>query len=404
MSDVVIGIEDLLGRFTEGGTLDSSGSFTLDPKKAMEKLAKFTLPSPYHWILKIVQSLHSSGAGVIDIKAGIGGVVVTSDAVPRGFSCMNDLLGHLLADEANCLPSLRHLAAGLQGCLGVSPREVSLTLSDANEVNSYVLMSGGWRESKVKGSGGEKFKLVLRRSVRERIGSSWFTLNSDVFDLIFKKPKGFDRENAVVYEACKFTGCKVLLAGKEISIREFGRPRFRGYQIRSDPEPGLRKIPMMQRLWGQEEQVDWVADRRHHLAEKLVPAKSGLGFKVSAADDATLSNRSALGTHPNGLSRAYAIRMELSEQSLLVFIDDGVIIDSQVVHLGCLGLVALIDVSNLRKDLSTLKIVEGEQLGEIKQEAYQAWLELRRDIEEHLEIMPLSSRLGKRLLSMGETG
>lgn len=401
MSDTIIGIEDLIGRFTEEGTLDSSGGFTLDPKKAMEKLAKFALPSPYHWILKIVQSLSLSGAGVIDIKAGIGGVVVISDAVPKGFSCMDDLLGHLLADEDRCLPSLRHLAAGLQGSLAVSPLEVSLTLSDADEVSSYVLRSGGWREfkSKIKVAGGEKFKLVLRRSVRERIGSSWFTLNSDIFDLVFKKPKGLDRESAVVYEACKFTGCRVLLAGKEISIREFGRPRFGGYNIRSDPDPGARKVPIMQRFWGKDEHVEWVADRRHHLAEKLVPAKSGLGFRVSAADDATLSNRSALGTYPNGLSRAYAIRMELSEQTLLVFIDGGVIIDSQVVNLGCLGLVALIDASTLRKDLSTLKIVEGDQLAEIKHEAYQAWLELRQEIEENIEVMPPSSRLRKRMLS-----
>ncbi len=400
VSDSVIGMEDLLGRYREAGQMDSTGTFTLDPKKAIEKLAEFQLPSSYHWILKLIQSLHLSGASVIDISAGINSVRVVSDAAPTGFHSMEDLLGHLLADPAHSSPALRHLAAGLQGSLAVRPREVVAALAFSGEVRSYVLRSGGWRE----GPGGRdkedrsRFELILDRNLNERIQSSWFTLNTDIFDLFFRRPGAYDRENAVVFDACPFASCEIRLAGKVVSQRAFGHARFPGYEISQDPNPGDRTVPLLKSMLSNADLVGNAADRRHHLVERVVPADSGLGFRLPAISHATVTNRHLMAGFKHGLKRAYAIRMELSPLALLVFIEDGVIIETKTLPLGCNGLVALIDASTLRKDLTTLKVVEGEQLVAVYEEVKAVGAELRQEVRDNLDRMPGKAILLDKLL------
>ena len=96
--DKILGVDDLIGRYRSGGRADSSGSFTLDPKKALERLAQFSLPDPYKWVLKVVQGLHRSGAREIQVDGGVNKVTVFADAAPAGFDNMDDLLTQLIAD------------------------------------------------------------------------------------------------------------------------------------------------------------------------------------------------------------------------------------------------------------------------------------------------------------------
>jgi hypothetical protein len=396
-------MEDLLGRYREAGQVESSGAFTLDPKKAIEKLAGFLLPSSYHWILKLVQSLHLSGASMIDISAGIHSVKVVCDAVPTGFLSMEDLLGHLLADPAHSSPPLRHLAAGLQGSLAVRPKEVKATLTRDGQVRNYLLRSGGWREGETarEASGLSRFELVLNRNLNERLHSSWFTLNTDIFDLFFRRPGAYDRESAVIFEACPFANCEVRLSGKAISQRVFGHARFPGYEISRDPNPGARTVPLLKSMLSNADLVGNAADRRHHLVERVVPADSGIGFRLPPGSHATVTNREQMKNFKHGLKRAYAIRMELSPLALLVFIEDGVIIETKTLPLGCPGLVALIDASPLRKDLTTLHIVDGDQLTEVFDEVKAVGAELRQAVADNLDRMPGKAMLMEKLLRPG---
>lgn len=49
-------LNEFLSRQEVGGTLDSEGEFTLDTEQAARKMAKFALPEPYSWVLKVVQA------------------------------------------------------------------------------------------------------------------------------------------------------------------------------------------------------------------------------------------------------------------------------------------------------------------------------------------------------------
>jgi hypothetical protein len=395
-------MEDLLGRYREAGQIDSTGSFTLDPKKAIEKLSEFSLPTPYHWIMKLIQSLHLSRAQYIDVAAGIHSVKVVSDAVPTGFHSMEDLLGHLLADPSRSDPALRHLAAGLQGSLAVRPREVRAVLTSEGKVRTYVLRSGGWREedTRLEGSGRTAFELTLNRAFEERVSSSWFTLNTDIFDLFFRRPGAYDRENLVTYDACPFSGCAVRLSGKLISQRPFGYPRFPGYDIASDPEPGNRKVPLLKNMLSNTDLVANAADRRHHLVERVVPAEEGSGFRLPPLSHATVTNRDRVDWSRHGLKEAYSIRMELMKKGLLVFIEDGVIIHTETPDdLLCTGLVALLDARSLKKDLTTLKIVHDERYRQVLSRVQEVWRELRQEVSDNIERMPARAHVAQHLLA-----
>lgn len=398
VSDGILGMEDLLGRYREAGQVDSTGTFTLDPKKAIEKLATFQLPSSYHWILKIVQGLHLSGAGRIDIKGGVHSVAVNSDTVPAGFTSIDDLLGHLLVDANHSDPCLRHLAAGLQGCLKTRPRQIQIALVQDGERRDYDLAAGGWRDRGRRSTEtqGTVFQLVLNRSVEERLSSGWFALNTDIFDLFFRRPGSYDRENLVVHDFCQFSTCDVCLDGKSVSDRRFGHARYPGYDISRDPDPGKSKVSLMTSMFSQEDLVASAAVPKHHLVERLVPARSAAGFRVSEENHATVSNRSELA-RGRGLERAYAIRMQLDPKARIYFIEDGVVIDSVDQSLNCPGLVALIDARDLGKDLSTLKVLKNDRFAQLLEEIREVGSELRQTALENLERMPAPGYVASRL-------
>jgi hypothetical protein len=76
-----------------------------------------------------------------------------------------------------------------------------------------------------------------------------------------------------------------------------------------------------------------------------------------------------------------------------------VIIETKTLPLKCPGLVALIDASPLRKDLTTLSIVDGDQLSEVFEEVRTVGAELREEVRENLDRMPGRGILTEKLLA-----
>jgi hypothetical protein len=389
----ILGVDDLLGRYRAEGEQESSGSFTLDPKKALERLAKFQLPTAYHWVLKVLQCLNLSGANQVHVDAGINKVLVTADTAPLGFDNMDDLLTQLLADAEDSTPSLRHLAAGLQGSLAVQPSQISLSIVAHGEQRDYVLKAGGWRDGG-RGpaeSGKELFVLRMVRNVSEKIGSSWFLLNTDIFDLLFRRRGSLDREYKVIDQYCNYSRCKITAGSRGTNDGRFGRPRFKGYDIRSDSNPGRAKPPALQTLY-QQNLVHNLAHVHHHLAEMVIPSEQPGGFVLEPTSHATLTNRIdpqvTEEMNSNGFSRAYAVRMEMSNLTRVVFWEDGVMLGVKTVPTDCPGLVALVDARNLRKDLTTLQVLEDKNLEALVDEIKLAGLKLKKQILDNIHLMP----------------
>ncbi len=403
MSGRILGVEDLLGRFRAEGETESSGAFTLDPRKAMERLAQFQLPSRYHWILKIIQAANLAKANNVSIKAGVRGVDLVCDAVPPGFSTVDDLLAHLIADDEVSSPALRHLAAGLQGSLAVRPRSIEAIVKSGGRQSRFLLVSGGWRTAATEEVSDRqtRFEVRLRRNWSEQLDSGWFTLNTDILDYVLRRPSSYDRENKTVYDACHFADCDVLIKGRMVSRRPFGAPRFPGYDIRTDLNPGTRRAPLYQRWTSGQGLIKGAVDRRHHLAEFLQPAIDREGFRLANESHATVTNRYDPGvaeaSQKWGFERAFALRAELSPLAILLFLEDGVIIQQQTLSLGCPGLIALINAKSFRKDVSTFKIVEDESFHLLLTELSEVGKKLRSQVLENLNSMPCQGHIKRHL-------
>lgn len=395
--DKILGVEDLLGRYRAAGVTESAGSFTLDPKKAMERLAQYRFDVPYFWILKVIQSLHSAGSQKIQIEAGVNTVTLRADAVPSGLGTVHELLTQLLVDDEQVDPSLRHLASGLQGSLAVSPNEIRMTTVSDGEQREYLLKAGGWRDGRVVAAVGKPpaFKLTLSRNFSEKLGAGWFLMTTDIFDLMFGKKGALDKESKVIAERCEFTRCSVKLGRREVPARQFGRPRFKGYDIRSDPEPGRTKPNLLMSWVGDDELVDNWAHPLHNLAEMVSPAEAD-GFFLNEVSHATLTNRTDVGIvsrcRANGIERACAIGARLDRDAYIQFWEDGVIIEHRKFPLDCPGLKAVVNAKNLSKDVSTFKIKEDDKLRKLLLDVREAGLALRRQILDNLHLIPSPER------------
>lgn len=400
--DKILGVDDLLGRFRTGGEADSSGSFTLDPKKALERLAKFQLPGPNHWVLKVVQCLHRSGANQIKVDGGVNTVSIYADASPEGFASMDDLLTQLIADAEHCDPALRHLAAGLQGSLAVSPNRIRLSITQDSETREYFLRSGGWREGQSKGAppSSNRFELELTRNLSEKLGQSWFLLNADIFDLLFRRKAALERENKQVNEHCMYSASEIVLRNRPLQSNAFGQPRFKGYDIRSDSDPGQAR-PKGLKMFNSEELVDNVCNPYHHLVEEVVPSEIPGGFRLEADCHATVSNREDSEIKEmcskNGLARACAIRMPREALCAVHFWEDGVRIGRETPDMDCPGFVAVVDARGLGKDLTTLQVSKDARYEKLMDELKETAQRLRAKVQENMHLMPPSNRVASAL-------
>ena len=404
MGSKVLGIDDLIAQYRDAGEHESTGSFTLDLKKAQERLAKFALEKPYFWILKVIQALVYSGATTIDIDAGVNKVKIVADAVPTGFETIEDLLAHLLTDAEKAAPALRHLAAGLQGSLSVDPSYIATSLTHEGREQKFVARKGGWEshEPQSANSLASRFEMLVKRSLSESLDASWFKLNTDIFDLFFKGQESYDRENEAVFRNCRYSKCEIRLKGKSVTQQGFGRPRFRGYEVWNDDSPGQRKPSAWVKMLEKENLVSGLADPSHHLVEWVEACPDGRGFHLPEPCHATVSNRrdpEFLSQHKGaGLRRAYAIRMGLSGTRNLLLVEDGVIIERQSPEFDCPGFVAVVDASSLAKDVSTMNVREDDAYHQMLTEVKLAAQNLKTILAENLEMMPGPDRIRRNIL------
>lgn len=402
--DKILGLEDLLGRYRADGVADSSGSFTIDPKKAMERLAEASFEDKYYWILKVIQSLHCSGASQIVVDAGVKSVVLKADVVPQGLGSIHELLAQLLSDSRQADPALRHLAAGLQGSLAVSPNEIRLLAVDDGEQREYLLRAGGWRDGDTHPAPGKPsyFELRLIRNLSEKLGASWFLLNTDIFDLLFGKKGALDRENKVIAQLCNYSRCSVVLGKREMQDRQWGLPRFKGYDIHADSSPGTTKPSGFATWIGDIELVDGWAHPQHHLVEMVVPAgEPGAGFLLDPVSHATLTNRQDPEVlsqwQQNGVEMAVAISAKLDREAVLFFWDDGVLLGQRKISLDCPGLRAMVNAREFGKDITTFKVVDDKKSEELYARLREAGEQLKQKLKENLHLYPVRQRIVKEL-------
>ncbi len=114
-------IEELL----EQGQKESSGRFTLDPRRARELLRQWQLAEPHHYVLSLVSALVGLGAKSIRVLASTEAVELRAEGVELNQELLRHPLQALFQKESS--PAERELAMGINAALGWEGARVRLS-------------------------------------------------------------------------------------------------------------------------------------------------------------------------------------------------------------------------------------------------------------------------------------
>jgi hypothetical protein len=132
--------DNFLSAQHEGGLIDSTGSFTIDAEKALEKLAHSQLPDTACWVLKVAQFCTAFGVERVSSTLDAKVCRLHMDLPrPLDVSALIQGLGTVgtLKDAA-----LDHLVTGLRALGGTEGRRFGLELN-TNDSVLYLLWDGG---------------------------------------------------------------------------------------------------------------------------------------------------------------------------------------------------------------------------------------------------------------------
>jgi hypothetical protein len=112
----------------QGGVVVGEGGFSLDRRRAMDKLAHYQLEDPFRYVVELVAAAVRAGAERIDIREDADDFVITWEGgLHPTREELDALFDHLFRDlDEDRVRMLQHLAQGVHGALGIDPDWVKL--------------------------------------------------------------------------------------------------------------------------------------------------------------------------------------------------------------------------------------------------------------------------------------
>lgn len=184
------------------GKHDSVGEFTIDGKRAQEKLGQSQLHEPGLWVVKLVQAAVNLGCSSISIALNVHETVVTFHGNPA--IDVQELAQLMLDGQLPTTRWKRHLVVGLRSLY--ARRTHALTWSDSSELQVVLDGDGLRMESKATATEGVCFQLVAKR-----FRSSLFT------DLLGRVTQRFLAEHEALTSRCGLCPVPLYLNGENIA-------------------------------------------------------------------------------------------------------------------------------------------------------------------------------------------
>lgn len=397
--DRVLEIGDLLQSLASEGRVDSTGGFSLDPKKALEKLQERRFENPFFYVLKLVQSAVSGGARRVDIEANSQAVKLRYDGCGLEADSMMELFGFLLDETGRReIRHLKHLAAGVHGSLAVSPRRLEVESWDGEQGFRHKWSAGGWRNETFSSKGEPAIAFHLSRQVGQVLAGWRSIANSDIWDLLQRNRSTMEREQAVVFDRCVYAPVSLSLNGRPLEAAGFGQPRFPGYEIHEDANPRESRAPWFVQVRNREAYVEGAVHCSHHLIETYLPVEDGSLASLArpAQSHATVCLDQVGGSGQR--CRAWlALESALRPRSRITYVEDGVLINQLSPELNCPGVVGVISCEHLTKDVSGFKLVENQAFEEHLELLRAEAQKLRQALLENLHRVPISDYVRQRL-------
>jgi Zn-finger nucleic acid-binding protein len=156
-------LESLVAEMRDAGRLDSSGAFTIDASRALDKMRRFQVERPQDFVLWLGAAAVAGGATQFLVTIGISQICVEFDGQQFG----PDEL-HRVLDESGSTQSGRvgHLAFALTAALGTQPDEIIIESSS----HRLHITTGTTRVSRMLDSSDRVRFLIVREQSK---ASSW---------------------------------------------------------------------------------------------------------------------------------------------------------------------------------------------------------------------------------------
>lgn len=223
------GLAELLGSLASEGSLNSSGTFTVDLRAALPKLEKFQLPRPYFGLLKVVQSGVASGASFVDCSFTPTGIIIEHDGQAPEPAQLRELFNYLLSSQRGPAErALRDLAVGVNTSLarGASWVEVSARGSEG-WINQRWTSRSETSQSERMGDTRANLRFELRRTGRQTAGELYQRANKDIFQLLKGSRDVLDEDARAVFDRCRHSPVPVRINGRPTLAPSMGRSVMR---------------------------------------------------------------------------------------------------------------------------------------------------------------------------------
>jgi hypothetical protein len=191
------------------GRLTASGEFRLDRDKAREKMQKFQLRDPHHYVLEFVQAAHLLGADDIrfDIDADEMRVQLTNVSVTA--DDLEDIYDAVFSASTDPRTrALRHLAIGLNAAQAMEPSVVRVkSVRDDQKVTLEIRAGEEVMTEEAVQPGDDHTTIYLRETFRA----------SHLLDF-FRNLRGDLAEKTALREGCASSTRAIHLDGERISL------------------------------------------------------------------------------------------------------------------------------------------------------------------------------------------
>ncbi len=130
-------IDDVIRRSREPGQFSERKEFTIAKDRAIEKMRKFALKTPSHYILELIQGAVANGATYIDIfvDSGTTRIAWTGGVFP--LEELQQIFDFLFTDnEDRESAAIRQLAVGVNALLAFKPKKIIIESGDGTIENS----------------------------------------------------------------------------------------------------------------------------------------------------------------------------------------------------------------------------------------------------------------------------
>ena len=331
-------IEDLLNGLCREGEVDSSGQFTLDRSKALEKMRAFQLDNPYAYCLKWLQAAVAGGARSFAWESNPKWVRARIQHMNLNPELLG-LLPSLLFDSRGSVAE-KHLSAGLNAVIQTKAQSLSVSWSDGLHGVQAVWRSGRFEQATfLPPDPTPQVEVTMVRTPQDRLREWWYAANYHHIGEVRGGRQARDREQQLLHESSGFAPGHVSIQGV-----------LSDFQLRATPTllSQLRSLLTLRSAYGFRTATMVAAEKDGFYLDRISTIANGRRCRLFLATPHT----------PPDFTVLYLVR-------------DGVTLEPQHILEGLPGKVVVACAQRLKTDLSGLRIVTDENWEALVEEVRQ---------------------------------